>query len=159
MVKGRRGFSGTWPLDRMPRLLEMLAGSDGEVRFAIQFDRDRTGMSYAEVTVEAALPLRCQRTLAVYQEPVTRTTRLGLLEHERDEAALPAGYEPLIVGEEPVRLMDLVEDELILAVPLVPRSGNAPLEHIEFDDEPAGKDDASHPFAGLAALKKNGPSV
>ncbi|MEM9305200.1 MAG: YceD family protein [Pseudomonadota bacterium] len=157
MVKGRRGFSGTWPLARFPRLAEALAETDGEASFEVQFDRDGTGMSYVEIRVTAVLPLRCQRTLEIYQESVERQVRLGLLEHERDEAALPEGYEPLLVDEEPIRLTDLVEDELILALPLVPRSGEAPADHVEFEREPE-EAEPSGPFAGLAALKKNEPS-
>ena len=49
---------------------------------------------------------------------------------------------------------DVIEDELILALPLVPTRPGAPLEHIEMaDDEmqPAH----NNPFAALASLKKH----
>jgi len=153
MVKGRRGFRGTWPFDRMQRLVEMLERTDGEARFELQFDTDETGMPYVEVRVEATLWLRCQRTLEPFALPVQQASRLGILASERDVAALPVGFEPLLVTDDSVDLADLIEDELILAVPLVPRSGEAPRDFRAGAPEVPVDGPGDGPFAALAALK------
>ena len=56
-----------------------------------------------------------------FLQPVQLVQRLGLIREEADEAGLPEGYEPLLVPDDGMlRPAELVEDELILAVPVVP---------------------------------------
>jgi uncharacterized protein len=84
--------------------------------------------------------------------------RLGLLPADADleaaEAGLPPDYEPLLLPEDGMlRPAELVEDELILAVPVVAISpGSEALER----DWPATADEMAEasPFAALGALKK-----
>lgn len=70
------------------------------------------------------------------------------------EAALPPGYEALQVGDDGMlRPAELVEDELILAVPLVPAMPGS--ESVERDwPVPEDEEIRASPFAALAALKK-----
>ena len=63
MVAARRGFTGRLPLSSMPRLRDALCDGEGEVAFALQFDRDSLQVPYVELRIDAALPLQCQRTL------------------------------------------------------------------------------------------------
>jgi uncharacterized protein len=89
--------------------------------FRIEFGRDEFGVAFADLRVEAALPLTCQRTLERFELPIRVEQRIGLIRSERDEASLPPGYEPVLLPED-ARLnpAELIEDELILAVPVVP---------------------------------------
>ena len=50
-------------------------------------------------------------------------------------------------------LRELVEDELLLALPLVPRHEVCP-EPLPLADAPQAADDKPNPFAALAALKR-----
>lgn len=160
MVAARREFDGRLPLSAMPRLREALADDAGEVAFTLSFDHDALQVPYVELRIEARLPLECQRTLQRFELPVSLVQRLGLLragddDGEAAEAALPPGYEALVVADDgAIRPADLVEDELILAVPVVPISPGS--ESVE-RDWPVAEDEAekANPFAALAALKKN----
>jgi uncharacterized protein len=81
--------------------------------------------------------------------------RLGLIRDEADEAALPPDYEALLVPHDGmVRLLDLVEDELVLAVPAVPVDPET--EAVE-RDYPVPEEELAKasPFAALGSLKKN----
>jgi uncharacterized protein len=160
MVAARREFAGRLPLSALPRLREALVDDAGEVAYTLAFDRDALQVPYVELGIEAQLPLLCQRTLQRFVYPVSLVQRLGLLraadaEDEAAEAALPPGYEALAVAEDGgVRPLDLVEDELILAIPVVPVSPGS--ESVE-RDWPVAADEVAqaNPFAVLAALKKN----
>jgi uncharacterized protein len=154
MVERRRGFSGTWPLSRCARLRPSLESDEGEVRFEIDFAADELGVRYADIRIDAKLILQCQRTLEAFEFQVERQTRLGLIEKEEDEPALPAGYEPYIVPPEPIHLVDLVEDELILALPVVALGPDEPV-NASFGP-PGGNEEEfeqASPFAVLAGLK------
>lgn len=155
MVAARRGFEGRLPLSSMHRLRDALADGEGEARFALEFDRDALQVPYVELRIDARLPLLCQRSLQRFLHPVSIVQRLGLIRDEADEAALPPGYEALLVaGDGELRPAELIEDELILAVPVVPVSPGS--ESVERDwPVQADEETRANPFSALAALKKN----
>lgn len=154
-VTARRGFEGSVPLAALPRVASLLDAPDGDATFSLEFDRDSLGVAYVEVRVDAQLPLVCQRTLERFLLPVRIDQRMGLIRDEAEESALPPGYEPLLVDDSgEVVTLDLIEDELILAVPVVPvRPGTDAVEQ-EWGDGAAVEAERPNPFAALAALKK-----
>ncbi len=157
MVAARRSFEGALALESMSRLRDLLTDAEGKARYAITFDRDALQVPWLELRIEAELPLTCQRSLQRFLLPVVLEQRFGLVtgDDEADEAALPPGYEALQVGEDgQIDPRALVEDELILAVPLVPvMPGSEALER-EWVPEPEESAKAN-PFSALASLKKN----
>jgi uncharacterized protein len=156
MVAARRSFEGRVPLSSLARVQDLLFDTEGEVDFALQFDSDPLlKVAYAELRIDTALPLECQRSLQRFLLPVNIVQRLGLIRDEADEAALPPGYEALLVPEDgTLRLLDLVEDELVLAVPAVPMNPESDAVDREWPipDEELAK---ASPFAALGSLKKN----
>ena len=152
MVAARRRFDGVAPLAGFPRLAGSLTDTEGECRYALEFGRDALDLPYVEVRAEARLPLLCQRSLERYLQPVTVRQRLGLITDEAQESALPEGVEPLLLGAEgEIHPLDLIEDELILALPVVPIDPEATLPATGFDEPDEEK---PNPFAALAALKE-----
>jgi uncharacterized protein len=156
MVQARRLFQGVLPLSQFARLAGSLAEENGEVRYEVGFGEDEFGIGYIDVKADTELPLLCQRTLQVFLQPVALDQRLGLIRNEADEASLPEGYEPLLVTESQLQLKDVIEDELILALPLVALSPGAPLDQVPLTAEPElDMDQPSNPFAVLGQLKKS----
>jgi DUF177 domain-containing protein len=152
MVQARRTFQGKLPLASFARLRASLAAVDGEADYDLEFGKDELGIAYLAVRIEADLPLTCQRTLEVFRQPVRIDQRLGLIGEESEEAALPPGYEPLLIPDGTLNLADVIEDELILALPVVPLKPGAP---IEWNDEAPEEEPEPNPFAALEGLKKN----
>ena len=153
MVAARRTFEGALPLSTMPRLRDSLVDTEGDARVEIDFDTDALRVPYIELRITAKLPLECQRSLQRFAYPVRIVQRLGLIRDEADEEALPEGYEALLVGEDGlVRPAELVEDELILAVPVVPV---APGTDVVEQDWAAPEEETQRasPFAALSQLK------
>ena len=154
MVAARKGFEGRLPLSSLERLRGSLVDTEGEVRYSLEFDRDPMQVPYVELRISAGLPLECQRSLQRFVFPVELVQRLGLIRDEADEAALPEGYEPLLVPENgAVHPAELVEDELILALPTVPvMPGTEVVERDCVADEEERRQ--ASPFAALAGLKR-----
>ena len=155
-VTARRGFDGKVALRSLERLSDLLAEPDGDVAFSLEFDRDSFGIPYVGLVVTAELPLLCQRTLERFLLPVRVEQRMGLIRDESEEPGLPPGYEPLLLDESgELRPLDLVEDELILAVPVVPvMPGTDAVEQEWSGGQAAVEPERPNPFAALAALKK-----
>lgn len=155
MVAARRSFDGRLPLSSMTRLQGLLLDTEGEARFTIEFDHDSLQVPYVELKIEAELPLVCQRSLQRFLLPVSIVQRLGLVRDEAEEAGLPPDYEALLVPEDGMlRAVELVEDELVLAVPVVALSPGSEAVEREW---PAREEELAkaNPFAGLSSLKKN----
>lgn len=156
MVMARRSFEGTLAVAALPRLVSALVDDAGMVHFALEFGCDAFGTAFLSVRAQADLHLLCQRSLEPFACPVTVDSRLGLIREEREEAALLPGYEPLLVDAEPLRPASVIEDELLLALPLVPmRPGSedavaAWAEPADDELEPATR---ANPFAALRTLK------
>jgi uncharacterized protein len=158
MVAQGRCFQGSLPLASMTRLAQSLTSTVGTLQFSLEFGRDEFGIGFAAVHAEGNLPLQCQRTLEPFDWPLLVNVKLGLIRKEEDEAGLPPGYEPLLVQEADIRPSDVIEDELILALPLVPLSpSNAEDEEVVWSSENGSSDNVRpeklHPFAALSVLK------
>ncbi len=138
----------------MRRLATSLAATYGEVDYELDFNKDEFGISGVHVRAKAVLPLTCQRSLEVFDFPVSIDARLGFLVHEDDEAGLPPGYEPLLLDASGLRPADVIEDELILAVPLIPvKPGTQEMQHEWMDKSPAEAEAKPNPFAVLKNVK------
>lgn len=162
-VAARRTYAGTLPLSAMPRLVGLLADAEGECEFELAFERDPFGIAIVDLKAKTRLPLVCQRSLERFELAVEVKQQLGLISDERDEASLPADVEPVLVAEDGMlEPLALIEDELILAVPVVPVNpaieAQAPEDGVlwtsESPEEQAENDrPAPNPFAALASLK------
>lgn len=135
----------------------MLADVEGEVRYSVSFDRDDQGCAYVDVLAWAGLPLTCQRSLDRFVLSVRVEQRLGLIRDEAEEGALPPGWEPLLVSGGELAPLEVIEDELILAVPLVPTTqveadANEVLWASDGGTRPSQQ--KASPFAVLRRLKR-----
>ena len=155
MVVARRRFDGQVPLSELTRLQGLVADTEGQCTYALEFDRDNVlQVAYVDLTIDTELPLICQRTMQRFLLPVSIKQRLGLIKDEDEESALPEEYEALLVPEDGnLRPLDLVEDELVLAVPVVALAPGSEAVERDFSatEEELSK---ANPFAALAALKK-----
>ena len=155
MVQARRTFQGKLPLAALSRLRESLAERSGDVAYDLEFGKDDLGVAHLRVRADATLPLTCQRTLEVFGLPVHVDTRLGLIARETDEAALPSAYEPLLTADGQVNLAEIIEDELILALPVVPLKPGAEDAPQAWGERDESREDEQQPkpFAVLQKMK------
>jgi uncharacterized protein len=150
-----RALKGEIALRLMSRLRPLLADVDGAVTVHLSFELDELARPRVLVTVRAELTLQCQRCMGPVVVVVDSSTTLGIVETEQEATRLPEGYEPLVVNYEPVSVATLVEDELLLSLPIVPMH---PLNQcpttgwVRRQDLPVGHPEDS-PFAVLATLK------
>lgn len=158
VAAAKKRFSGEIPLASLDRLegLIVTPKPDDVVRFDVSFAYDGQGHVVADLSVETAVSLVCQRTLRSFVHRVQNQSRVGVVQSEAQANELPADYEPLICEGEDLPLARLVEEEILLALPLVPIDPEAP-ESPEMADERADvdKEPTHRPFEVLADLKKN----
>lgn len=165
VAEGKRVFGGSMPLNRMPRLEALLGEEQGAktAEFEVRFAFDRQGLVTIDVAVRTELELVCQRSLSPYTEHVDRRSILAVIENVNDQEELPEHYEPVLVEDKRLALAELVEEELLLAVPQVPRKpgteeGTGDIElsaDVTVEESSAQEKEQTHrPFEGLAGLIK-----
>lgn len=149
---------GLLPLAHMQRLAEYLCGAAGDAEVALDFGLGEGGVGFLRGQARATLAMTCQRCLEPMDLEVEASFMFGLVESEGEAERVSEEYEPLTVGETPLRLAELVEDELILALPIValhdqlicPAAGRLGTAEANVGDESGG----SNPFAVLEQLKR-----
>jgi len=103
------------------------------------------------------LALQCQRCLTPVVQPVVAERNFLFVADEATAEALDEDSEAdVLVISRDFDALALVEDELILALPLVPRHARCPAElpSVAMDEDFEVASERPNPFAALAALKK-----
>ena len=161
----RRGATaeGHVALAAMPRLAAALClGRDELARMQARWSlrgelrRDASGTDRPRIDLEvqAELPMTCQRCLQPSMQRVDEHASFRLVDAEPELTLeeLEAEDEALCATQ-PVDVAELVEDQLILALPLVPMHDTCPQAlPTRVGDAPA--QEPASPFAVLAGLRK-----
>jgi len=109
---------------------------------------------------QTQVQLQCQRCLRPMAQPLAVDRRLRFVRDEKEAARLDEESDDDVLALPPrLDLAALLEDELILALPLVPRHEEcSPPLHRSDEVAARSEDEAPHPFAALEALRRRGSS-
>ncbi len=153
LAKTGRALSGSYELRQFDRVNASLKdGSKVQVSFKLEFSRDDKNQLFSIVgDLETVLPQVCQRCMQPMQHQLSIAIKLAIVSNEEEAENLPAEFEPYIDTGVPVKLQDFIEDELLLAMPLVSlhEQQECPAAR-KFKHEQRGKE---NPFAKLKNLK------
>ena len=143
--------SGRVAIAELSRVADYLASAEGMLDCELQGGRSEDGSGHLELqlAVTGELQLRCQRCLQALHFPLRLDKQLRLVVAGREwpeEDVEDESFDAIEASRE-MAVGDLIEDEVLLALPISPRH--------EICDTPVMKDtkqDAS-PFAVLRKLK------
>ncbi len=151
---------GTLLLKALPRLAAACRNSAGEVEVDLEFTRGEGGGDVRLMigTIRARVSLTCQRCLEELDYELRSEPHLVLLRPGQSEDELPPEVDALTV-DQPIVLSTLIEDELLLVMPMIPLHD---LEHCparafvtagkRADSAAGGK---PNPFATLQRFKRD----
>jgi uncharacterized protein len=124
LADGEADIDFAVPLAELPRLRSQLASVDGMVRGRVHFTRE-SGFAVAALTLSGAATLACQRCLQPMTEPVNSSVRVALIAAEAEARGVPEHLEPVLAPGGRTTVGELVEEELLLALPIVPLHAQA----------------------------------
>lgn len=118
--KAKNGFEihGKWPIKQLNRLKDHLQSDQGDIEAELKFDRAGP-IPYIRGSIKAELVLKCQRCMQSMPYNIEADFKLGMVQNEDQADRLPDEYEPYLVEDDNNHLPDMLEDELLLALPLV----------------------------------------
>ncbi len=153
VAKGRH-WRGRLSLAKLDRVARMVSNLGDEVEVDLRFEREGP-VAAITGSVRGELEVTCQRCLAPLRIAVDSPVRLGVVTSIDEGNRLPEAYEPLLLEQEQIPFASIVEDELILAIPPVPKHGRCSpaTTRSEDPDFEAAAGERENPFAVLAQLK------
>ena len=145
-------FEGTVDIEEFPRLEESLATPETDLRYTVTARLDKQRRAVVSCIIEGFVFLTCQSSLEAFRHAISIDERLVLVDNE---SSLPpfeeeSDAEDYLVVDGPVDVLDLVEDAILLALPMIPRKPGIGDEAVSLRDEEV----RDSPFAALASLKK-----
>jgi uncharacterized protein len=144
---------GVTPVAEMPRLAADCADPSGQIAWTIQGGQTARGYPSMTLSVEGDVNLVCQRCLQPFAYHVDSSTMLVLgkddAEADEIEEILDDESIDVIVGSHTCDIMQLLEDEALLALPQAPKHEVCPDTKL-LDSL---KSDKVSPFAALKNLK------
>ena len=102
----------------MSRLAEMLVDSEGVVDIELKFARDAQNLRILNGKLSGQVNLLCQRCLKSVKKTIDSEFHLGIVMNDEQAQNLPRTYEPLLVENEKLVLLEVIEEELILSLPM-----------------------------------------
>ena len=152
-------YIGLVPGKSLARLQELLAEPCPDVDVSLSFDADEQGMKRIQGEAQVTVVAGCERCGDAMTVPLSCSFIYAPVTKRQKATDMPEEYEPVELDElGEVNLHALVEDELILAMPVVVKhderecrvDSNA-MQWGEIDESPAAK---ANPFAVLQELKR-----
>jgi uncharacterized protein len=111
--------------------------------------------TWLHVSANTSLELECQRCLSALIFPLEISKSFLFVHGESMAAELDEAIEDDVLSlTSELNLRDLVEDELLLSLPLVPRHTTCTTPLPALAQTPIVEDEKPNPFAMLAALKR-----
>ncbi len=148
-----------WPVKDFKRLSEGLLTQEGLITVHIRAFYDKLKRCLLETQIKTNLMLECQTSFSAIEHFVDKRVTYCALKAESEFAELEDKFEPVLMDEGFLDLKQVIEDELILSIPLVvnktPEDLGLTLSfgHISDMTETQAKE-ADSPFAVLADFKK-----
>ena len=142
------------PLAELAGLRSLRAGVGGSLQGHARFAREQ-GMPVADLAFSGTVSLQCQRCLQPMERPLETVSRVALIASENEAGRVPAEREPVLAPGGRISIGQLLTEELLLLLPIVPL-----LEERECASKPAPAEQGAaggethRPFANLADLLK-----
>ena len=157
-------IEGKIALNKLPRLKKILSSdmnsTTNSANVSFEFKRNESYLPILKGHVSAVLSLCCQRCLSSVKYNVDSNLSLVLVATDTDNVQHQDGYETYFVENELIFLPDLIEDELMLALPISIMHKQCdmvtPSTDVFFDDCDTDKNNKTvkeNPFAVLKSLK------
>lgn len=160
LAKAGATIAGVWDAGRLsrqshrqsPRLSHAGIVVDREVRLSLRFSQDREAGTCVTGTIDAGLQMLCQRCMGPLTLDIQAEVALIVVTSTQQASDLPEPWDPLFSSASRVALGALIEDELLLAVPMIACHADGECTAYQHSDGDRSEP-ADNPFACLAHWK------
>jgi len=152
-------YSGSIEVSKLERLQDFLQDESGQTQVEIQFGRDEQGTALLRGQCQAQVRMTCQRCMNPVDVELSTDFELGIAFSDEQAKHLPKQYEPIIAERDDLELLPVIEDELILSLPMYAYHAQCDENELVAKAEvvkpvPVETEAPNNPFSVLEQLKK-----
>lgn len=146
----------------LPRVVEVVGESESQVTVEMNFWRDDQYRCVIQGHLETRANVVCERCLNPVEQPIVSDFTLCVVSSDEAARDVPREYDPLILTEQLIDVADIVEDEILLALPMFSYHADAdcdqgmiPRREDQQDEEAdiQSSEQKPNPFSVLSTLK------
>lgn len=145
-------ISGTIMLKDMQRLVDLVNTEYGNVNYELTFSMNEKRVVIVIGSLKSELTVTCQRCLDDMEISINNNVSIGIINEEDELEDLNEGLDPYQAEEGKISLLKLIEDEILLGLPLVPLHEEALCPATKSLQEYTATKE--NPFAVLKTLKQ-----
>ncbi|OGT25206.1 MAG: hypothetical protein A3I77_05105 [Gammaproteobacteria bacterium RIFCSPLOWO2_02_FULL_42_14] len=132
LAKQHTTLEGDVMLRALPRLQKIHDQADGKAAVVIVFEKSAENFFVMKGRIQASIQLTCDRCNDDMQDEMDVTFLLSPVNNDYEAGQLPDSIDPCLLIDGHVALFDLIEDEILLNLPMVAKhsKGNCAKEFL-----------------------------
>ena len=150
-AKKEISLSGLYQISDFPRITEIASNKKDNVRVELSFYLKNNKTPCVDGIIELDIVLTCQRCLDDLSIALKIDFNLAFVRNDQQSEELDSHYEIYVIEEEELATFDLISDEILLSIPMVPTHDYDCIKEINEQEIVEGK--SENPFAILKKLK------
>lgn len=160
LAKQGANLSGVLLLVNLLRIADLLDNKAGQLTIDLQFEIGRDHLHYVHGHINGNIEILCQRCMEAMTMAVDNQFVLGLMDNPEIAKRLPENIEPIYLNQGELDISGMIEDELILALPLIAMHdledcvARDHMQSVSINEESLTPGKKDNPFAILKNLKK-----
>jgi uncharacterized protein len=143
-------LSGELPLSALARLEDVVVAAEGSVAYLLTGSLGTRGEALLRLRANGVLPMQCQRCMERYDHVLVLDVLFEMVaaDAELTQEEVEDDSRDYLPADDEIDVLALVEDEIILSLPVAPRHEDCPVPL------PRTKGGDDSPFASLVTLKQ-----
>ena len=128
-------IEGTLPIQCFHRLGEMLVVREGQVYLRLEFSRGDFGSTRVEGSVSTEVCTICQNCMQQFWGKISCDVALLVVSDESKLELLTENEDAIVASNKVISVVELIEDELLLAMPMIPRHEEGQCPEADYEPE------------------------
>ena len=150
-AKREISLSGIYQISDFPKISKIASNKKDNVKVDLSFYLKNNKTPCVDGIIELDILLACQRCLDDLSITLKVNFNLAFVRHNQESEELDSHYEIYVIEEEELATHDLISDEILLSIPMVPAHDYDCIKEINEQEIVEGK--SENPFAILKKIK------
>ena len=150
-AKKEISFSGLYQISDFPKISEIASNKTEDVKVDLSFYLNNNKTPCVDGIIELDIVLACQRCLDDLSIALKVDFNLAFVRHNQESEEIDSLYEIYLIEEDELASHDLISDEILLSIPMVPTHDYDCMKII--NKQEVVKEKSENPFAILKKLK------
>ena len=150
-AKKEISLSGLYQISDFPRISEIASNKKDNIRADLSFYLKNSKTPCVDGIIELDIVLSCQRCLDDLSIALKVNFNLAFVRHDQQAVELDSHYEIYVTEEEELATLDLISDEILLSIPMVPTHDYDCIQ--EINEQGIVEEKSENPFSILKKIK------